>query len=808
MTQNSQATALDANSHTLQSPEMRANGTLPPNTLFDRFLIKQLLGRGGMGEVYLAEQQTPLVRMVALKLIVDARMSVRERAFFEVESQVLARMQHPNVAQIFEVGQSAEGRPFIAMEYVDGARINDYCDTAKLDLRARLRLFLAVLKGVQHAHQKGVIHRDLKPANILVSVIDAQPLAKLIDFGIALNAGSAPERAHAGTPDYMSPEQEAASQAAFAEISAQQSASNPESLQNRDSVTTPIDASVELAEIDTRSDIYSLGIVLYELLTGALPFADEIAVPRRTGSKTLRRVEQVLKSMSSDELREQASIRKLDAQSFRRSLSGDLSWILWRATRIDREQRYESADAFASDIQRYLDNLPVHAAPRSRWQSIAKFVRRNQLAVVLGTIAFMGVLLGTALAISGYHQAQIERDDAIEARLQADAARMQAEADRKASDAVSDFMTEDLLNQADVNQSSSGATITVLDAIENASKDLGTRLEGQPGVEGRVRFAIAIALKGLSQYDKAKPQFELAYAQLSQARGPNSERALQAYVELAGLKLRESDLNGAKRMLDEAYQRALKAFGPDGEITLNCASQLAVIAWQVQDVEAGIAISEQSLKSPTVAIGGPDRGRGILILNNLGRLYRLAGRLPEAEKAHLAAIEYRTKEFGANAYATLEAVNDLAGLYRQMQRLDDAESMYRKIIVGYQEVYGAEHSATATAMNNLAKVLSNKGQEVEAIKLYRQSLEISVNVVGNDNYLTASVQNNLAMSLLVLKRYEEALALFMRADAIFEKQLPLKHKQRQSLFNGLAKTYEALGRSADAQLVRAKILPL
>ena len=795
MTTNSQATALDANSAVTNSTTL-ANGTLPPDSLFDRFLIKQLLGRGGMGEVYLAEQQTPLVRMVALKLIVDARMSVRERAFFELESQVLARMQHPNVAQIFEVGQSAEGRPFIAMEYVDGARINDYCDAAKLGLRARLRLFLAVLKGVQHAHQKGVIHRDLKPANILVSVFDAQPLAKLIDFGIALNTGSAPERAHAGTPDYMSPEQEAASQAA----------ANAELDLHRDADPMPIAGqngeakAAKQAEIDTRSDIYSLGIVLYELLTGALPFEDSPNAPRRTGSKTLQRVEQVLNSMSSDELREQASIRKLNAQSFRRSLSGDLSWILWRATRPEREQRYESADAFASDIQRYLAHQTVHAAPRSRWQSTAKFVRRHQLAVVLGTVALMGILLGTALAISGYRQAQIERDAAVAARLQADA-------DRKASDAVSDFMTEDLLNQADINRSSNGATITVLEAIENASKDLGSRLKGQPGVEGRVRFAIAVALKSLSQYDKAKPQFELAYAQLSLAQGADSERALQAYVELAGLKLRESDFDEAKRMLDDAYQRALRAFGPDAEITLNCASQLAVIAWQVQDVEAGIAISEQSLKSPTVAVGGPDRGRGILILNNLGRLYRLAGRLEEAEKAHLAAIDYRTKEFGAGAYATLEAINDLAGLYRQMQRLDDAESMYRKIIVGYQNVYGAEHSATATAMNNLAKVLSNKGQDLEAITLYRQALAISVKLLGNDNNLTASVQNNLAMSYLVLKRYDEALALFLHADAVFDKQLPLKHKQRQGLFEGLAKTYEALGRNRDAQAVRVKILP-
>jgi eukaryotic-like serine/threonine-protein kinase len=781
MSQTNQSTAFDAPSSEISAATLP--GTLAPGSQFDRFLIQQLLGRGGMGEVYLAEQQLPLVRTVALKLITDTRLSVRERAFFELESQVLARMQHPNVAQIFEVGQSAAGRPFIAMEFVNGARINAYCDQAKLDLRARLRLFLAVLKGVQHAHQKGVIHRDLKPANILVSVIDRQPIAKLIDFGIALNTGHAPERVRAGTPDYMSPEQEAA--AVEIELTPAQS-------------PAAVTSGPQPSQIDTRSDIYSLGIVLYELLTGALPFEENKAAAQRTGSKTLQRAEAVLNSMSSGELIAHAQVRRLDVRRFKRSLSGDLSWILWRATRPDREDRYESADAFSADIQRYLRHETVLAAPRSTWLSCVKFVRRHQLAVTLGTVALSAILVGTALAISGYHQARIERDLALVARAE-------AESERRASDAVSEFMTQDLLQQADVNRSGDGAKITVLEAIENANADLGTRLRGQPGVEGRVRFAIGVVLKNLSQFDKAEPQLQQAYAQLSQAFGTDSERALEAYVELASLKLALRDFNAAKPLFDAGYQRALKAFGPDAKITLNFASQIAVIAWQVQDIDVGIAISERSLQSPTIAEGGADRDRGILILNNLGRLYRQAGRLAEAEQAHLSAIDYRTREFGAEAFATLEAINDLAGLYRQMQRLDDAEKMYRKIIVAYQHVYGAEHASTATAINNLAKVLSNKGQEREAVTLYRQALGISTQVLGATNYLSASIQNNLAASLIALNRPAEALPLFLAADAVFDTQLPPAHKQRQSLFSGLAKAYAALGRPDDADRARAKL---
>jgi eukaryotic-like serine/threonine-protein kinase len=793
--------ATQATAHSTQSGEPvqenpaaeNAGGDGAPKVgaLFDRFLIKRLLGRGGMGEVYLAEEQTPLVRWVALKVIANARMSIRERTFFELESQVLARMQHPNVAQIFEVATSASGRPLIAMEYVDGAQIHDYCDTHKLDVRARLTLFLGVLRGVAHAHQKGVIHRDLKPANILVSLVDGQPQPKLIDFGIATQANAQTigaratstepgevllAREQAGTPFYMSPEQS--------------------------------DVRVEAAQIDTRSDLYSLGIVLYRLLTGCLPYAsasDAFGAGIGTGSKTLQRAEQVLSQLSRDELLDVAHARRVAVDQLKRSLSGDLSWILWRATRPEREDRYETADAFGADIQRFLNHDVVHAAPKSKRTALKKFIRRNQLAVALSAVALVAALGGAGLAWSGYRAAQFERDAAVAARAQAEIARASAVEERTASDAVNEFMTQDLLGQAAVNRSGDATKVTLLEAIERAAEEMGTRLADQPGVEGRVRLAIGGSLKDLSQFPKAKIQLDLAYALLSKALGPQSDSALKAYSELGHLALRTGDFDTAKSYAEQGYRRAVQSLGVQSERAIGFAAQRAILAWQTQDVKNGIDISEATLKLPVLVQHGDD-GIKYMILNNLGRLYRLDGRMEDAEKAHQDAIAWRTKEFGADAFATLEALNDLAGLYRATKQLDRAEALYRQIIISYQKVYGPDHASTATAINNLAKVVSNKGNDAQALTLYAQALGITERVLGKQDYLYASICSNQAMSLLSLRRPKESLPLFLAADAIFAKNLPLHHRQRQGLFSGLAANYEALGDKANATAVRRKII--
>ena len=757
---------------------------LLPGQRFDRFLIRKLLGTGGMGEVYLAEQQQPLVRDVALKILKAPNLSARDRVFFDIESQTLARMRHPNVAQILEVGEAnaqngsgtggseaggpSTGIPYIAMEFVEGARIHEYCDGARLDINSRLRLFLDVLKGVQHAHQKGVIHRDLKPSNIIVALLDGRALPKLIDFGIATSAHKSADgmRDHAGTPDYMSPEQ------------------------------AGLDA--DAAHIDTRSDIYSLGVVLYELLTGALPYIASARAQPGTQTKTIRRAEAVLDSMTQGDINEIALTRRLSVDALKRAVRGDLSFILWRAIQLDRSLRYETADAFAADISRYLDHRMVLAAPYSTRRAAFKWVRRNQLAVALGSITAFGLAAGAGVAIHEYQRAQTERDAA-------NAARALAEREARASDAVADFMTEDLLAQSDVNASGEGAKITVLDAIRRANKDLGERLNGQPDVEGRVRYTLGVTLKNLTEFSDAEPQLRKAYDLLSVSYGPDSQRALQAYIEIGQLQLRIGDFAKAKSIWNDGYQRALKAFGTDDPLTLNYVSQLAVLAWQMQDIDEGIALSEAALKSPTLQKSGEHYHRAVLILNNLGRLYRLKGKFAEAERAHKEAIKYRENKFGKGAFATLEAVNDLAGLYRQMKRLDESAAMYRAIIAGYRESFGNQHASTATALNNLGRVLADQGKLIESLDTFAQAYEVAVAVGGVDSYLAAAIDSNWGKSLLLNDQAANALPRFERAAALFAKQLPEKHRQRVDNLVGLERAYRRLGRNVEADTVLGQI---
>ncbi len=747
---------------------------LLPGQRFDRFLIRRLLGAGGMGEVYLAEQQQPLVRDVALKILKAPDLSARDRVFFDIESQTLARMRHPNVAQILEVGEAnaqngpGTGVPYIAMEFVEGLRIHEYCDSTRLAINARLRLFLDVLKGVQHAHQKGVIHRDLKPSNIIVALLDGRPLPKLIDFGIATSAHKSADgmRDHAGTPDYMSPEQAG--------------------------------LDPDAAHIDTRSDIYSLGVVLYELLTGALPYIASARAQPGTQTKTIRRAEAVLDSMTQGDISEIALTRQLSVDALKRAVRGDLSFILWRAIQPERSHRYETADAFAADISRYLDHQMVLAAPYSKRSAVSKWLRRNQLAVALGSMTAIGLAAGAGVALHEYQRAQTERDAA-------NSARALAEREARASDAVADFMTEDLLAQSDVNASGDGAKITVLDAIRRANADLGTRLSGQPDVEGRVRYTLGVTLKNLTEFADAEPQLKAAHDLLSASYGPDSQRALQAYIEIGQLRLRMGDFAEAKTIWNDGYQRALKAFGTDDPLTLNYVSQLAVLAWQMQDIDEGIVISETALKSPTLQKSGKHYHRAVLILNNLGRLYRLKGRFAEAEQAHKEAIEFREKEFGKGAFSTLEAINDLAGLYRQMKRLEESASMYRAIIAGYRESFGNRHAATATALNNLGRVLADQGKLDESLDTFAQAYEVAVAVGGGESYLAAAIDSNWAKSLLLNQQASDALPRFVRAAMLFAKQLPEKHRQRVDNLVGLEKAYRTLGRMSEADAVLGQI---
>ena len=347
--------------------------TLPAGARLGRYRIEGLLGRGGMGEVYRAEQLEPVRRTVALKLLRAQKLDVRHLAYFEVECQLLAQMRHPAIAQVYDVDTTPDGFPFFAMEFIAGSPITRFCDEHGLPLPERIRLFIRVCEGVQHAHQKGVIHRDLKPGNLMVDEVDGRALPKIIDFGIAMATSLTDGREVAGTPDYMSPEQAAGDQAL----------------------------------VDTRSDVYALGVVLSELLTGQRPLAGGETVTSH--QRTLRLPSEQLSTLSPSDAARLAQARGQPLSRMRRVLRGELDWVVAKAMRHDRNERYASAAALAEDLQRFLDGRPLQAVPASRGYAWRKFAQRHRTGFIAASFVLLALLGGLGLSVYGLLQARAQR---------------------------------------------------------------------------------------------------------------------------------------------------------------------------------------------------------------------------------------------------------------------------------------------------------------------------------------------------------------------------------------------------------------
>jgi serine/threonine protein kinase len=358
-----------------------------PGTVIGPYKLREQLGEGGMGLVFVAEQQQPVRRKVALKVIKPGMDSKQVLARFEAERQALALMEHPHIAKVFDAGTTASGRPYFVMELVKGVPITAYCDQNRLTTRQRLDLFLSVCQAVQHAHQKGVIHRDLKPSNVMVTVHDVTPVVKVIDFGLAKATGHqlTDKTVYTGiaqlvgTPLYMSPEQ----------------------------------AGLSGLDVDTRSDIYALGVLLYELLTGMTPFDQETL--RQAGYDEMRRIIREdeppkpsarLSTLEKGKLSTICEQRGVEPRKLSQQVRGELDWIVMKALDKDRNRRYESARAFAADVQRYLNDEPVQACPPAAGYRLKKFARRNKVALTLvGLAAALVVVLGGALADWGVRRA-------------------------------------------------------------------------------------------------------------------------------------------------------------------------------------------------------------------------------------------------------------------------------------------------------------------------------------------------------------------------------------------------------------------
>jgi serine/threonine protein kinase/tetratricopeptide (TPR) repeat protein len=723
--------------------------------------LLQKIGEGGMGEVWVAEQHKPIHRRVALKLI-KAGMDTRQVIVrFESERQALAMMDHPAIARVFEAGETNDGRPYFVMEYVQGIPITTYCDQNRLTTQERLELFMHVCEGVQHAHQKAIIHRDLKPSNILVAIQDGKAMPKIIDFGVAkATAQSLTERTMftelgvlIGTPEYMSPEQ--------AEMSGQ--------------------------NVDTRTDVYSMGTILYELLIGALPF-DPKELRRASFDEIRRKIreEDPLKpstklSTMGEASTTQANNRRMESPALIRQIRGDLDWITMKALEKDRTRRYGSPAELAADIDRYLSHQPVVACPPSTVYKAKKFVRRHRVGV--GVAATVGVLLVVFSVTTAVQARRIARER--------DRARLAAEK----AERINAFV-HDMLSSADPRVK--GRDVTVASVLDAASARVESELAGQPDVKAAVLTTLGTTYQGLGLLEPAEKHLKAALQARVAAFGAEHLQVARSLNALASVAEDRGDLKEAERMNRQALAMLQRLGAADGEDAATVLGDLARLLEGLGDSTAAEALYRETLALER-RLGG-QRSEGVAAtLNNLGVLLGHRGDWAGAEPLHREALEIARAIYGpehpnvaagmVSLGSVLEAKNDFVG----------AEALYRDSLAMRLKLLGPEHPDVTRSRYALAGVLQARGDAEGALRECREILALRGRVLPDAHPMVAATLQVEGLSLLDLGRAQKAEPLLRESMELRRQSLPPGHRLIAASESSLGACLLALGRFPEAE---------
>ena len=688
---------------------------------FGPYRLLQRLGEGGMGEVWLAEQSKPVQRRVALKLI-KAGMDTREVvARFESERQALALMNHPAIAKVFDAGSTPEGRPYFVMEYVAGIPITAYCDKHRMTTRQRMELFMQVCEGVQHAHQKAIIHRDLKPSNILVSEVDGKPMPRIIDFGLAkatsqrLTDESMYTRVGAilGTLEYMSPEQ--------------------------------ADSAGE--DIDTRTDVYSLGVVLYQLLVGTLP----LDLKKLTYEEMLRRLRDKDVPKPSSRILAQdgesaitAKNRGTDAPSLTRQLRGDPDAVVLKALEKDRKRRYGSPSELAADLGRYLRNEPVSAHTPSAAYRTRKYIRRHRLGVAVAT-----GLLAILPAFAVVQRVQLQRT-----RLERD----RANRERDRATRITGFMTG--MFQVSDPSEQRGNSVTAREILDKASKDIEIGLAKDPETQAQMMHVMGDVYEKLGLYPRAQALQQQSMEIRQRVLGPEHPDTLTSMNDLA-LDLDDSGHYAeAEKLEREALDISRRVLGLEHPDTLMLMSNLGNTLWQEGHYREAEKLNRETLGIQRRVLG-PEHPGTLRSMNNLAT--DLDDSDPEAEKLFRETLDIKRRVLGPEHPDTLLAMSNLAYVLADKGRYAEAEKLHRETVDLRRRVLGPEHPDTLKSMTNLAIVLSREGRNAEAEKLEREALDISRRVLGAEHPQTAASIYNLSVIAANKGNRTEALSLLHQA---------------------------------------------
>ncbi len=795
--------------------------------------LLQQIGEGGFGTVWMSDQLQPVRRRVALKIIKPGLDSREIIARFDQERQALALMDHANIARVFDAGTTPSGRPFFVMELIRGTPITHYCDENGLTILERLRLFIQICHAVHHAHQKGIIHRDLKPSNVLVTVNDGEAAVKVIDFGVAkATQGSLSDltlftqfHQMIGTPAYMSPEQ----------------------------------AEMTSLDIDTRSDIYSLGVMLYELITGRTPI--ETPALARAGLDEIRRVIREVtpprpsarvKTLSAEELTTTAKRRRTEGTKLTTTLRGDLDWIAMMCLEKDRKRRYESANALALDLQRYLAHGIVTARPPTASYLLGRIVRRHRVAFIAGAAIALSLVAGIAVStwlyfkerdavkeqsrLRGEAEAGEKREEILRVQAQSDAKTARTESER--SRRINQFL-EEMLKGVEPSVALGQDTALLREIVDKTADLLDSELKEEPEVEAALRHTLGQVYDALGEYPKAEALNRKALALARPLFGDKDQRTIASIGNLGLVVGHQQQFSEAIELLREALRLRQSLPGPEDVQLATCLNNVANVLMQSEQYAEAEPLHLQALEMIRRVKGDKDV-RTAVWLQNLGITLRHAGKLKAAEERLTEAVAlYRSiadkndpglaialqslaglqrdhgdysaaetsqqealkimkKVLGEDHPRLSEAIYTLASIFHVQRKLPDAIALYQACLALRRKLKAEDDADTCQTLTDLGSALRLNGDASGAEVLHRESLEKLRKLVTADHGYMMFVRNALAMDCLGLGKSGEAVTLMEETLSSGRRVLPPNHPGLASMQSDLAMALSADGKHADA----------
>jgi eukaryotic-like serine/threonine-protein kinase len=745
-----------------------------------RYNLLQPIGEGGCGVVYLAEQQEPVRRRVALKVIKPGMDTKSVIARFEAERQALALMDHPNIAKVLDAGATESGRPYFVMELVQGVKITNYCDQNSLSTKKRLELFIQVCHAIQHAHQKGVIHRDIKPSNILVTTMaEGAPLPVVIDFGIA--KATTNQRLSdktfftafellIGTPAYMSPEQ----------------------------------AELTKIDVDTRTDIYSLGVLLYELLTGSTPFdMDELL---KAGLDEIRRVireqEPVrpstqLGKLTQENLTAIAKRHRSEPTSLIRAVHGDLDWIVMKSLEKDRTRRYATANGFALDVQRFLADEAISARPPNTFYKLQKVMLRNKfLFIGVGVIALLLVVSLIVVSMSLAKERQARREAEID--------KAKAESASIESQQVTTFL-EDMLNGVGPSVALGQDTTMLRGILDRTAERVNTELANQPAVQTELRSLIGGLYEQLRIDERAEEMDRAALAANRKLFGSDSKEAAASLKDLGMVLLDERKLSEAEVVDGEALAIRRRLFGMENASTATSLNALSAVyrdEGKLKEAEqmAWEALGIRQKLFGKVHLDVADSLRNLCII--LGD----EGNWVESEAKAREALAIRRELLGPEHPWVASSLNDLAWAVHGNGKLDEADTLHREALVMRQKLLGADHPDVADSLRMIGDSTRERGQLDESYSVLNAALSIQRKILGEENLATLRTMQSLSLTLGAENKWPEAETVRREQLAALRKCVGEDDPQTLNALEELGSALEAQGKWSEAETVRRQAL--